>query len=171
MIRLFEIDNGVLKETEHCHSILWLKKIRDNYPQNYLKIYEYLFYMSCMSQENPYFNLEENVKEETILDDIGADFSTEDDLIRDALTKTQKMYETVTVRAYNNICIMLDNLGDYMRTTKIKDGRDGNVNSLIRAGKEYDNLRKSFKGIAKDLEAEQQTLVRGAQQLSYDQNQ
>ena len=51
---------------------------------------------------------------------------------------------------------MLDNLTDYMSTTQVTAGRDGNINSLLRIAKEFDAIRQSYKGIAKDLEAEQQ---------------
>jgi hypothetical protein len=64
---------------------------------------------------------------------------------------------------------MLDNLTDYLETTKITAGRDGNINSLVRVAKEFDAIRQSYKGIAKDLEAEQETSVRGGQNLGYDQ--
>ena len=38
-----------------------------------------------------------------------------------------------------------------------------------RIAKEFDAIRQSYKGIAKDLEAEQQAHVRGGQNLGYDQ--
>jgi len=125
--------------------------------------------MACPSQENPYFNLPMEIREETVIEDLSIDFSLEEDEIIEALEKATKMYETPTVRAYNGITTMLDNLTEYMSTTAVTAGRDGNINSLLRIAKEFDAIRQSYKGIAKDLEAEQQTHVRGGQQLGYDQ--
>ena len=169
MIKLFEIENKVVKPTEHCHTIKWLRVIMEKYPENYMGVYAYIFYMSCPSEENPFFNIPFVVREERILEDIDSDFSTEDDEITEAVEKTTELYKTPTVRAYENIATMLDNIGEYIRDAQVTVGRDGNLTSLVRVGKEYDALRQSFKGVAKDLAAEQETQVRGGQNLAYDQ--
>jgi len=169
MIKLLDIENNTVIPTVHCKTIKWLNVIEEKFPDNYLKIYGYIFYMACPSQENPYFNLPMEIREETVIEDLGIDFSLEEDEIIEALEKAIKMYETPTVRAYNGITTMLDNLTEYMSTTAVTAGRDGNINSLLRIAKEFDSIRQSYKGIAKDLEAEQQAHVRGGQQLGYDQ--
>lgn len=169
MIRLFEIENDVVKPTEHCRMIKWLRVIQEKYPENALKIYAYIFYMACPSQENPYFNHPRDLREEVVIRDLEIEFDLEDDEILEALKNAYKMYETPTVRAYNGITTMLDNLTEYMETTSVTAGRDGNINSLLRIAKEFDSIRQSYKGVAKDLEAEQQTIVRGGQNLAYDQ--
>jgi len=169
MIKLFEIDNQVVKATEHCHTIKWLKDIMDGYPDNYMKIYSYIFYMTCPSEENPYFHMQEHEKEEQILEDVDADFSTEDDLIIEAVKKAYLMYETPTVRAYNGLKIALDNIAEYMSNTRITDGKDGNIGQIRAVAKDFDHIRQSFKGVAKDLADEQETHVRGGQNMAYDQ--
>lgn len=169
MIKLFDIENDVVKPTEHCRMIKWLRVIQEKYPENALKIYAYIFYMACPSQENPYFNHPRDLREEVVIQDLEINFSLEEDEIIEAVTKAYKMYETPTVRAYNGITTMLDNLTEYMETTKVSAGRDGNINSLLRIAKEFDAIRQSYKGVVKDLEAEQQTIVRGGQDLAYDQ--
>jgi len=169
MIRLFDIDNKVVKPTEHCHTIKWLKDIMDKYPDNHLKIYSYIFYMACPSEDNPYFHMQEYEKEEQILEDIDADFSTEDELIVEARKHAYTMYETPTVRAYNGLKIALDNIADYMAHTSISDGKDGNIGQIRAVAKDFDHIRQSFKGVAKDLADEQETHVRGGQNMAYDQ--
>jgi hypothetical protein len=139
------------------------------FPDNYIDVYAYIFYMSCPSQENPYYNLPFDLREPTILTDLKSEIDTESEEILEAVEKAKVLYETPTVRAYKGITTMLDNLTDYLETTKITAGRDGNINSLVRVAKEFDAIRQSYKGIAKDLEAEQETSVRGGQNLGYDQ--
>jgi hypothetical protein len=169
MIRLFDVENDQVKATEHCYTLTFLKDIMDNYPTSYLKIYAYLFYTTCPNpQLNPYFNYPEETKEESILTDIGADFSTEDELILKALERCRDMYETPTVRAYNGIKTMLDRLAKYMEDSPITAGRDGNINSLLRAAKDFQDIRESFKGVAKDLEEEQKGRLRGGRDKGYD---
>lgn len=170
--RLFDVENGNVVPTEHCYTLTWLKNIMDEYQDNdeYLKVYLYLFYMTYPNPDvNPFFNTRDFEKEEMILEDINAEFSTEDDMIQHALSKCKKMYETPTSRAYEGIKGMLDKLATYMRTTNISDGRDGNISQIVQAAKNFEQVRQSFKGVYKDLKEEQQSRVRGGKGLGYDQ--
>lgn len=170
--RLFDVENGRLVPTEHCYVIKWLKDIMEEYEANaeYLKVYAYLFYMTYPSPDlNPYFHFKPDEKEEVILNDIEAEFSTEDPMIILALTNCKKMYETPTSRAYEGIAGMLEKLAKFMKTQEITTGRDGNMTAIVMAAKNYEQIRNSFKGAYKDLQDEQQSRVRGGKGLSYDQ--
>jgi hypothetical protein len=168
--KLFDVQNGKVIPTEHCYTLKALKDVMDEYPEDYLKVYLYLFYMCCPNPDmNPFFFVPEQDKEYIILKEIEAEFSTEDDTIFAALKFCERMYETPTSRAYKGIATMLDRLGRYMENTPITHGRDGNFNSLIAAAKNYDAIRASFKGAYKDLQEEQSSKVRGGIGLGYDQ--
>jgi hypothetical protein len=170
MVRIFDIQNGAVVPTEHCYTMKSLKTIMDEYPDNYIKIYQYVFYMTCMNPDlNPFFDVPDIDREELILQEIDADFSTEDAYIMHALDVVKKLYETPTSRAYRGIKTMLDRLADYMENTPIEHGRDGNINSLVNAAAKYQQIRESFKGAYRDLKDEQQSSVRGGQNLAYDQ--
>lgn len=167
--RLFDVQNGVVVPTEHCYTLKALKDIMDKYPEDHLKIYLYLFYMTCPNPDmNPFFHTPEIEKESLIMREIEGEFSTEDDTVHTALIFCQRMYETPTSRAYKGISSMLDRLGKYMEITTITDGRDGNINSIVAAAKNFDQIRASFKGVYKDLQEEQSSKVRGGQGLAYD---
>jgi hypothetical protein len=169
MIRLFDVQNGKVIPTEHCYTLYFLKNIMKEYPEDYLKIYQYLFYMCCPNPDlNPFFHTLEAEKEELILQEIGAEFSTEDELIQHALEVCSKLYETETSRAYEGIKTALNNMATYMKNTAITDGRDGNISQIARVAKEFDMIRQSFKGVYKDLMEEQKSTVRGGQRLAYD---
>lgn len=171
MIRLFDVHNGKVIPTEHCHTIKWLKAIMDEFPDRdaHIKIYSYIFYMTCPSQENPYYNVPEDDREDIIHEDIDIDFDTENDVIIEAIERAEKLYETPTLRAYVGLKKMIDNLAVYMGSTKIEHGRDGNISALVQAAKNLQSIRESFKGLSKDLAAEQETKVRGSKKLGYDQ--
>lgn len=170
MIRLFDIQNGRVVASEHCYIMKFLKDIMDAYPDDHIKIYTYLFYMTCPNPDlNPFFHFPEEEKEEVILQEIDAEFSTEDDMIVRALKLCDKMYQTETSRAYYGIKKALDNIARYMSTTQITDGRDGNIAQIGRIAKDFDAIRQSYKGVYKDLMEEQQSTVRGGQNLAYDQ--
>jgi len=166
--KLFDIQNGQIVPTEHCYTIKWLKNIMDEYQEDdeYLKVYMYLFYMNFPSPDlNPYFHVKAYEKEEVILKDIEANFSTEDDYVVHAMKRTKEMYETPTSRAYDGIAGMLEKLAVYMKTTTITDGRDGNISGIVAAAKNYEAVRASFKGAYKDLQDEQTSRVRGGKGL------
>ena len=170
MVKLFDIQEGVIIPSEHCYALKFLKDIMDEYPESYMKVYLYLFYMSCPNPDmNPFFDTPENEKEDLILSQINPDFSTEDESILYALEMCKKLYETPTYRAYIGMKHMLDRLAKYMETTPIEHGRDGNINSLVNAAAKFEAIRMSFKGAYKDLMEEQKSMVRGGQQLGYDQ--
>jgi len=172
MIRLFEISGKAVIPTEHCKVIPWLKIIEVKWPEKSIQLYGYIFYMTNPGPENPYFNLKEDFREETILQDMpGLEPFLEEDEIIHAIERAKKLFETPAVRAYKGIATMLDNMSDYMAEHKISTGRDGNMASLISLGKNYKELRDSFKGIQKELEDEQAINVRGDLDLAYDQQQ
>lgn len=170
IVKLFDIQNGAIIPSDHCYALEFLKVIMDEYPETYLQVYKYLFYMTCPNPEmNPFFHLPENDKEEIIIDEVGLEESTEDEHIIRALAKCQKMYETPTHRAYLGIKKALDNMATYMANTPITDGRDGNISQIRAVAKDFDAIRQSFKGAYKDLQDEQQSRVRGGKGLGYDQ--
>jgi hypothetical protein len=170
MIRLFDVLNGKVVPSEHCYTLKFLKDIIENYPDDYLNIFSYLFYMTCPNPDlNPFFDVPESEKEEIILSEVDANFSTDDDLIVAAIKRCEKLYQTPTYRAYAGIKTMLDRLAKYMETTEIEHGRDGNITALVNAASKFEAIRQSYKGTLRDLEEEQQSQVRGGQNLAYDQ--
>jgi len=171
MIRLFEIENKVVIPTEHCHVIKYLKDIIENYPDDYMQVFQFLFYMKCPGPDNPYFNMKDIEVEELIIHDLdGLKFDAEAEDIINALNYTERLYETPTVRAHKGIKTAMDNIADYMGEKTITDGKDGNIGQIRSMAKDFDSIRQSYKGVAKDVTDEQKALhVRGDQELAYDQ--
>lgn len=173
LVKLFDIQNGQVIPTEHCYTLNGLRMIMNRYKEDnqYLKVYMYLFYMTCPNPDmNPFFNVPEHDKQDLIFQQIGpVDFSPEDEYIIMGMELCEKLYATPTLRAYKGIKSMLDRLADYMENTTIEHGRDGNINSLVNAAAKFEQIRLSFKGAYKDLLEEQKSTVRGGQQIAYDQ--
>lgn len=169
-IRLFDIENGIVKASEHCYTINTLKDIMIQYPKDHNKIFTYFHYMCCLNdEENPFANTPEHEKEDLILNEVGGDFSTDEDLVYKGLTLCKKMYSTPTAEAYLDIKMMLEKLGKWMRTTPITDGRDGNVLSALRVAEKYDEVCKSFESRYKAFKEENSRQARGGQNMAYDQ--
>ena len=170
MVKLFDIANGVVVPSEHCYTLKDLKAIMDNYPDNHVDVYAYIFYMTCPNPElNPFFDVVEHEKEDLVMRQLNPSFSTEDEVIIKAVKLCHKLYETPTLRSYMGIKKMLDRLAYYMETAPIEAGRDGNIMALVNTAAKFEDIRQSFKGAYKDLMEEQQSTVRGGQNLAYDQ--
>lgn len=170
MVRLFDIQNGKVIPSEHCYTLKFLKDIIDEYGEEATKVLAYLFYMTCPNPDlNPFFDIPEQDKESLILREVDADFSTDEDLISNGLAMCKKMYETPTYRAYQGIKIALDNMATFMATEQVTSGRDGSATAILRIAERFDQVRQSFKGVYRDLLEEQQSSVRGGQNLAYDQ--
>lgn len=170
LIRLFDIQNGGVVPTEHCYTLKFLKGIMEQYPDTHIKVYQYLFYMTCPNPDlNPFFNLQEHEKEELIIQEVELEESTEDLTIRYGLEMCEKLYQTPTYRAYKGIKSMLDRLARYMEVTQIQHGRDGNINALVNAAAKFEQIRNSYKGAFSDMKQEQESRVRGGEGLAYDQ--
>ena len=170
IVRLFDIQNNKVIPSEHCYALPFLKKIIDAYPDTYMQVYQYIFYLSCPDPDlNPFFNLPEHEKEDIIIEEIGLEESPEDGKIRYAVDMCKQMYETPTFRAYVGIKAMLDRLAKYMEVTPIEHGRDGNMNSMINAAAKFEQIRQSYKGAFTDMKNEQESSVRGGAGLAYDQ--
>lgn len=169
-IRLFDVENGKVIPTEHCYTIAVLKEIMDKYPEEkYLKMYAYLQYMTCPNPDlNPYFNMPDDEKEQMIMDGIKADFSTEDEPLPQALEHLKKLNDTATWRAFRGMKSLMDKLGKYLEVTSISSGRDGNGMFLLKAGKEFPELRNAYKMAYRDLEEEQSGNTRGGVGKAYD---
>ena len=170
LIRIFDIQNGKVIPSEHCYTLNFLKDIMEQYPDTYMSVYTYLFYMSCPNPDlNPFFNVPEIDKEDVVIQETNLTESPEDPKIRYALEMCEKLYETATFRAYKGIKAMLDRLALYMETTPISHGRDGNINSLVSAASKFEDIRLAYKGAFRDMMEEQQSRARGGAGLAYDQ--
>ena len=156
LVKLFDIQNGKVIPSEHCYSIKTLKKVMDEYPDTFMSVYLYIFYMSCPDPDmNPFFNMTEHEKEDIIIEEIEFEESTEDEVIINAMKLCIELYHTPTYRAYKGIKTMLDRLARYMEKTQIEHGRDGNLTALVNTAAKFDSIRQSFKGAYNDMKDEQ----------------
>lgn len=164
--KLFEkIGNNVV-ETEHCSTLSFLRVIKETYKKDYMKIYSYLFYMTCTNAEiNPCWNLPEDEKEEFILKEVGI-VPIEDELVIEAFKQCEKLYATPSRRHYLAMKIAVDNVSDFLSTTKINaEEKTGNATAYRGMMKEFQIYRKMFKEVEKDFNDEIQVVGRGNKKI------
>lgn len=161
-IKLFEIKDKVAIPTEHCYVLEFLKRIIDLYPDQYTKIFAYLQYMcSWNPDDNPFLAIKDEDKEEAVLKYIGAEFSTEDEPIFEALENCKKLYELPAYRAFQTLKIALDNVRAYLANNKVISGKDGNNKDYRDTMKDLPHLEKAYNEGYKSFMEEARLQVRG----------
>ena len=167
LIKLFDVENETVIPTSHCYALTFLKKIMEAYPKNYLKIFAYLQYMSSWNpDDNPYLAMKEEDREESILQDIECDFSTEDDLIQEALSKCRSLTELPAHRLWMTGKIVLDRMEKFLRTTEITSGKDGSVKDIMAAFSNFNKLNEDYNKGYKTFMEEVRMNIRGDKFIS-----
>ncbi len=167
-ICLFEVVNEVVVPDSSTYLIPWLKAIRDGYPKDYLRVYAYLFYMSCWDGRNIYINKPMDEREQMIVEQLGIDFSLESDVIVYALDKCKELYETPMVKVFKTIKRKIDGICDFLDENEITSGKNGNAMDTKMFMKELPGLVEDYDKIGEKLRKEQ-SKVFGSKKLAYDQ--
>jgi hypothetical protein len=144
-----------------------MKRIRETFPEDYLKVYAYLFYMSCWDGRNTYLNLVDEERELAIVEDQLIDFSMDNPVIVVALEKCRKLYETPAVRAFRAAKGMADKVATYLNETTPTSGKFSNVPDIDKFMMKLPDYIDTYNKIGEKLKTEQ-SKVRGAKELAYD---
>lgn len=168
MTSLFDFSNNKIIPGTVCYMIPELIAIREQFPNSYLKVYHYIFGMTCTDGTlSPYVNLPEDTRDEVVLRDSGIEESLEDPYIIAAVEKCHKLYETPVLRAFKGAKKMLDKVAKFLDDTEISTGKEGNASEIRAMMKElpdYWNNYKKWESILK----EEQAVARGRAKISYD---
>ena len=167
--KFFDIESGKLVINHNCLAIPELRAIYEGY-QNSIPIFNFLYYR--FDPESPYSNLPEIDKDDIIIHDFPGDYTLEDDLVREAITKLESLFVTPTYRYYLDNKVLLEKLGRFARETPVTYGRDGNVTALQSQIKSVGKTIMEFKQLEKtvlDELREHKGRTRGDKKLAYDQ--
>lgn len=170
--KLFDIEGSVIIPRSDCYIIQPLKRVIDEYPEDYTKIMAYLHYMKSMRpSDNPYADVPLEERSDQILHDLELEIDPEDDTIRRALECVEEKYYTTFYGLYRGVKAQLDKIGMALMVEDIDFSKDGNSDKIARFMEKYEALRKSFKQAYKDFEEEQGDVkVRGGGQLADDED-
>lgn len=167
MINLFDIAGGKPVPSVHCHFIPHLKKIMEEFPVDYLKVYAYIFYLTCPDGTmNAYINQPEDQREQIILADLKPEFDLENKWILAAIEKCKKMYETPTLRIVVGAKKMLDEMATKLGE-QLTFGKNGNATDMRGIMKEIRGYTEDYLILENKLK-EEQSKVRGGVKLRYD---
>lgn len=169
MIPLLDVSNGKIVPSVHTYNIPWLKRIIENFPEEYLQVYSYIFYKTCPDGTlNPYVRLEEEAREDVILADLKPTFWVEDLMILDTIERCKAMYETPVLRAFVGAKKMIDKMARYLSEQEITEGKEGNAATIRGIMKELPDHWAAYRKWEEELNKEQ-AKVRGNARIRYDQ--
>lgn len=167
-INLFDFDkNGKARITKHVKDIWYLNEIVDRYGEaNALKLFRIFdFVYNLNPEENPFANIAEENKYETVLRSTYPELETiidlEDDIIEQALDLVGELYETPKYKAYKAIKVMYEKLIKEMEYTEVSLRKeDGNMGEIKKALESFKELNKEQHESFKELEEEMNKMNR-----------
>lgn len=161
-VNIFEFDkSGKAKITKHVKDIWYLSAIVDKYgEESALKLFRIFDFVHNLNpEENPFANLSEENKYETILrstyPELEALIDLEDDLIEQALDLVGELYETPKYKAYKAIKVLYEKIVKEMEFTEVSFRKeDGNMGEIKKALDSFADLNKKQNESYKELEEE-----------------
>lgn len=161
-VNLFDIDkDGKTKITKHVKDIWYLQAIVDKYGEtNALKIFKVFDNVHNLNyQINPFANLEDDKKFETVLrstyPELELTVDLEDDLIMQALDLVEDLYSTEAYRGYQVIKTTYNKLNNKIKFSNLSIDKDtGNMGELQKALSLLPELKKQMKTAYSELEEE-----------------
>lgn len=162
LVNLFDVEGRKVIPGQACYLIPWLKNVMEDFPDNYIQVFSYIFFSTCPDGTlNPYVNINEEDREDLVIADLKPlNFSLEHPTVIKALSGCIRLYETPTLRAQKGAKIMLDQMAEELRTKKMTYGRDGNSNDLRAMMDKMPVYIKNYMEI-ENLLKEEQAKVKG----------
>lgn len=170
-VEIFKFSNGEVSLTEHCELIPFLRRIKETFPDCFMKVYSYLYYKTCESTKNPYFNYSMFEREFKILKDLECDFDIEHPIILKAEERLIEMYTTASSLAYTTISETLFKVSSEIRNSVAVDLSPTVIKSILDTAKGFREIKKEFDENRKDVIIESRSVkarVRGGSKTSYD---
>lgn len=164
-MKIFTVEDGILKINENCLLIPELKAVVDEY-EDPIPALAYLYFMN--DPESPYRNLTDEEKQEMVSNDVGGDFGLDDEVIDNAMEKLRKLYITPIQEYYEGQKNSMHVVGRYLKSlteNSVSYGRDGNLSELQRMQKEAGRVMESFLKLEKLWKEEAQSKLRGNVEL------
>lgn len=142
------------------------KAIVDKYEKNYLDVFCFIYYFCYY--KSPFSDYKPEQKEEILMtiynkDDI---FTLEDEEVIEAIKLFNEMQWTPTLELLEAAKCTLFRMADYLRTTTIIDGRDGNLTQINSLMKQLGATVGSYDQLKEQVEKEKEkTTIRGGKTI------
>lgn len=170
--KFIEIESGEVAVKPVCWTIGPLRDVIDFYPETYSTVMQYLHSMVSLNPfDNPFADIDENLKTEVVLRALKLDIDSTSDIIKEALEIFTLGYETPTYRSYLGLKRLLDQVNRKLGEVEVDFEKDGNAVNVNNTVKSLSMYKKEMKEARKEYLEEQGTLRgRGGLDMAYDEN-
>ncbi|MCA9750117.1 MAG: hypothetical protein KC414_13490 [Romboutsia sp.] len=162
---LFTIENKKIKPTLHCYLIPEFKQILDKYEARGVDMLTYAFYYACPFKSiNPYADFNDDEREERLKKSFVIFPDNPDVLL--AIETMKSLYDTTSMKYFNMNRKNLHDIMDYLETSVISDGKEGNLQERLRIAEKCAKIKAEFDDLEKNVEAERGKMkARGQRQI------
>lgn len=160
---LFEIKNGKATITDHTRTIWLYNDMIQKYGEDIaVKIFLVLHYMADLTLDNPFANIAEQEKLETILTNVCPELPLEIDWnsieLIEAVDFTRKIYETQSYRYYLANKVLVDKLNEALKYSIVDTSKEsGNSGEIKKATELFSTLKDLGRKIYQDFLEENST--------------
>ena len=170
LVNLFDVHEGKVVPSQSVYLVPKLKLIKDEFKEDYMKVYTYIFFLTCPDATiNPCALLDEAEKDALIQHELQPiRFSLDDEMITDAIEVCEKLYETPVLRTFRAAKKMLEKIGKFLDTEEITYGKEGNATEIRGLMKELNVYWENYNKFAAILK-EEQSKVRGDRAIPFHQ--
>lgn len=162
-IKIFDVENAQVRINENCLLIPELKAIVEAYADP-IPALSFVYFMT--DPLGPYGNLPEDKREELVYKDYPGKYTLDDEPLFKAIDKMRLLYETENMRLLKKARLGLEELGRFLSTSKITDGREGNLQAYTMALSRIGKISMEFADLEKVVKNELK--ARGDTNIGYD---
>ena len=151
------------------HNILLIPEfgaIVDRYGEHYLDVFCFIYYY-C-DYKSPFSDYKADQKEEALMEMFNKDgvFTLEDEELLRAMRLYNEMQWTPTMELLEATKSALFKMADYLKTTDIVDGRDGNLTQIMSVIKQIGPTVASYDELREQIEKEKEkATIRGGKTI------
>lgn len=162
--KILQVDNGKVVPGIECYTVPELVAILGKY-EDPIPALSYLW--ALIDPESPYQELDEDQKEEMILQDYKGEYDVVNDIeMIEAREKLELLYTTPVKRFYKANKILLDKFSRVAGVEEVTTGKEGNITQLQNQVLKSELLIKGFK--ASENAYKDELKVRGQVKTGYD---
>jgi len=167
-VGLFEMVNDVVVPGETTLSIPVFLEIKKQFPKDYLKVFQYIFFMTCWDARNIFLNVSEEDRPFEIVQALELEVSLDEPIIEKAIELAIKLYETPAVAAFKAAKNMVHKVSKFLNDTTPTSGKFSNVPDIDKFMTKLPEYTSIYAKIGEQLK-EEQSKIRGNRKIAYDQ--
>jgi hypothetical protein len=166
-MKVFDIVEQRVIINENILLIPQFKKIMNKYKGGALDVFCFIYYY--LDYKSPFFDYNPEAREATLMNMFNKDgkFTLEDAEVIDAMDLYKQMNVTPMIALLDGVNVAVHRMTNYLKSTDITDGKDGNLAQIQKLVKELGPTISSYDQLKDAVEKEiEKSTIRGNKSIS-----